>query len=245
MTTASPGVIACSSRTSTTRATRSTSARSPRRCAPSTRRSTPPASSCRSTAPTSRRAPRPVPRHAAGGVHAHDRAARRGAQRRDPRHPAGAHAHAPLLGQLRGAAPPRRPARGDPRPSCSQARRRDLLRARQPAARARVARLRGRRAARRQGPRPRRHRLDDELHRAPGPRRRSASCRFAELVGRERVIAEHRLRLRTFAGFAPVFPSIVYAKPAPSRRAPSARARAARPGPAWRQRRAPRAARRP
>ena len=71
----------------------------------------------------------------------------------------------------------------------------DLLRAREPTARARVARLRGRRPAGRQGPRPGRHRLDDELHRAPGPRRRAHRQARAARRARARH-REHRLRLR-------------------------------------------------
>ena len=73
---------------------------------------------------------------------------------------------------------------------------RHLLRGGQSAPRARVARLRDGEAARGQGAHPRRARLHDELHRAPRAGRRSASAATRKLVGRENVIAGHRLRLR-------------------------------------------------
>ena len=229
------------------RATRTTSARSPRRCAPSTRRCTRPGFLLQIDCPdlaVGRHVQ--FPDHAARGVQAHDRAARRGAQRRDPRHPAGGDAHPPLLGQLRGAAQPRRPARGDPADRPARAARADLLRARQPAARARVARLRGRRPARRQGPRPRRHRLDDELHRAPGPRRRAHRPARAARRARARH-REHGLRLRDVRRVrarVPVDRLREARRPRGGRRARE-RGALARPGRAWRRRRAPRAARRP
>ena len=81
------------------------------------------------------------------------------------------HAHPPLLGQLRGSPRPRRPARRHPRHRLRRAAGGDLVRGGQPAPRARVAGLRGRRAPRRQGPHPRGDRLDDELRRAPRARR--------------------------------------------------------------------------
>ena len=69
---------------------------------------------------------------------------RRGAQPRARRRPARAAAHARLLGQLRGAAPLRRPARRHHRHRLRGAAQRRLLRGRQPAARPRVAALRAR-----------------------------------------------------------------------------------------------------
>ena len=71
--------------------------------------------------------------------------------------------------------------------------------------------------------------------------------RLARLVGRERVIAGTDCGFATFAGFAPVFPSIVYAKlGALAEGAERASEELwARPARAWRRRRAPRAARRP
>ena len=52
--------------------------------------------------------------------------------------------------------------------SCSPRGGRDLVRGRQPAPRARVDAVRAHQAARRQGAHPRRHRIQVELHRAPG-----------------------------------------------------------------------------
>ena len=65
-------------------------------------------------------------------------AARRGDQPRDPRHPARGDAHAPLLGQLRGPAPPRRAAARDHRHRLRGTSGGDLVRGGKPAPRARV-----------------------------------------------------------------------------------------------------------
>ena len=64
-------------------------------------------------------APR-LPRAEQRGVPEDRRGQRRGAQSRPARHPGRPDAPAPLLGQLRGAAPPRHPAARDPRASRSR-----------------------------------------------------------------------------------------------------------------------------
>ena len=80
--------------------------------------------------------------------------------------PAGAAAHAPVLGQLRGPAPLRRAARRHHRHRLPGQAARHLARGRQPPPRARMDAVRARQAARRQGADPRRHRVEVELHRA-------------------------------------------------------------------------------
>ena len=73
------------------------------------------------------------------------RAEHRGAQPRHGEHPAGADAHAHLLGQLRGPAPLRRAVRRHRRPRLLRPPEHDRDGGRQPAPRPRVAALRGRR----------------------------------------------------------------------------------------------------
>ena len=140
-----------------------------------------------------------VPRRVAGGLAPHGRRERRGPQRGDARHPRRGHAHPPLLGQLRGAARPRRPARRHPRHRVRRAAVGDLLRGGEPAPRARVAGLRGRLAPGGQGAHPRRHRLDDELRRAPRARRAApaglrASSSAARTWSAARTAASRRWR---------------------------------------------------
>ena len=93
-------------------------------------------------------------------------------------------ADAPVLGQLRGPAPPRRAARRHHRPRLRRQPQRDRVRGRQPAPRARVGDLRGRQAARRQGRDPGRDRVQEQLHRAPGADR--AADRALRAAGRAR-----------------------------------------------------------
>ena len=159
-----------------------------------------------------RRAPRPVPGHAAGGVEAHDRAARRGAQRRDPRHPAGGDAHPPLLGQLRGAAQPRRPARGDPRRSSSAPgprRSPSSSPTRGTSTSGASSRTSTCPTTRSSSPASSTRRRTTSSTRTSSPSASSGSR------GSSGASASSRARdcgFATFAGFAPVFPSIVYAK---------------------------------
>ena len=122
------------------------------------------------------------------------------------------HAHAHLLGQLRGPAPPRRPARaaaaGRDQGEAAGA----AVRGRESAPRARVGRVHATAACR----------TTRSWCRACSARRRttssirssspSASCRFADIVGRERVIAGTDCGFGTFGGFGPVDPDIVYLK---------------------------------
>ena len=79
-----------------------------------------------------------------------------------------------LLGELERAAHQRRRDEGHRRPGAAGARRQLPLRGRQPAPRARVARLGGRRPARGQDDRPRRDQPRHERRRAPRARRRAA-----------------------------------------------------------------------
>ena len=58
--------------------------------------------------------------------------------------------------------------------------------------------------------RPGRDRLDNQLHRAPGARR--PAHRYADLVGREHVIAGVDCGFATFAGAPTVLPAIAWAK---------------------------------
>ena len=90
-------------------------------------------------------APHPVRGSRSRRVPARGAAQHRGAQPRHAQHRPRAAAHARLLGQLRGPAPLRRAASRHRRPRLHRAPGRDRLRGRQPAPRARVADLRGRR----------------------------------------------------------------------------------------------------
>ena len=56
------------------------------------------------------------------------------------------------------------------------------------------------------------HRVDNELRRAPGARRRSSIVQFADLVGRERVHRGHGLRLRHVRRVRARDPGIAYKK---------------------------------
>ena len=96
----------------------------PRRLYPADRRARPRLGPAQSVpAPLRRRIP------------AHRRAQHRGAQPRDRQHPARGDAHAPVLGQLRGPAHPRHPARHDFRRDVAGAAVRAVLRGGQPAPR--------------------------------------------------------------------------------------------------------------
>ena len=158
MSAASPGVMGCFSATITTRATRSTSTPSPTRCAheyeaiaggrhraadrlPGPR---PWAVTSSTRTSTSRSSARTRALHVEVLNHA------------TAQHRARADAHAPVLGQLRRAAPLRRAARRHHRHRVPGAAGRDLVRGRQPAPRARVDGVRDGQAARGQGADPRR-----------------------------------------------------------------------------------------
>ena len=99
---------------------------------------------------------------------------RRGAQSRHPQHRPRRHAHAPVLGQLRGSARPRHRA-GDG--AADRARGSPVggaVRGRQPPPRPRMADLGRRRHPRRQGARARRHHLHVQLRRPSRSRGRAA-----------------------------------------------------------------------
>ena len=71
--------------------------------------------------------------------------------------------------------------------------------------------LRGRAAARREMYRPGHDRLDDQLHRAPGFVAQRIA-RYADVVGRENVIAGVDCGFATFADAPTVLPAIAWAK---------------------------------
>ena len=139
-------------------------------------------------------------------------AARRGAQPRDCQHPARAAAHARVLGQLRGPAPLRRAARRHHRHRVPGAAERDLVRGRQPAPRARVDAC------------SRRVKLPDGKVLIPGVIESKSNFiehpeliaqrigRYANLVGRENVIAGSDCGYGTWVGQAAVDPDVVWAK---------------------------------
>ena len=87
-----------------------------------------------------------------------------------------------------------------------------LGRGRQPAPRARMGRVEGHQAAARQGPAAgRRRHLAPTMSSTP-TWWRSASCRFAEVVGRERVIASTDCGFGTFAGYGKIDPEVSWLK---------------------------------
>ena len=123
------------------------------------------------------------------------RAPRRGAQPRAAQHSRRAAAHAPVLGQLRRAAPLRRAARRRHRHrACRRSRRRS--RSRRPTRGTRTSgSCSSGEAARRQGADPRRDRIEVELHRAPRAGRAAHRALRQPRRPRERD-RRQRLRLR-------------------------------------------------
>ena len=143
---------------------------------------------------------------------AHARRERRGDEPRAARHPAGAAAHARLLGQLRGSAPPRRAVLGHRRHRVrGQAGRRSPSRRRT-------------RATRTSGRCSRTSKLPDGKVLIPGVLESKANFiehpeliaqrieRYAKLVGPENVVAGSDCGYGTWVGQAAVDPDVVWAK---------------------------------
>ena len=130
----------------------------------------------------------------------------------------GSHPHAHLLGQLRRPAHARHPAlQGAARVAQGEA---DgpAHRRREPAARARVGAVQDAQAPGRPGARSRRARHHLRTSSSTPSSSRNASIRYAELVGRERVLAGTDCGFGHFAGFGAVHPVDLLGEDAVARR---------------------------
>ena len=159
--------------TPTTRRRRNISSPSPTRCARNTRRSSTPASCCRSTIRGSSPITCIKPDASIAECRKWARDARRGAQPRAARHPAGENPPPHLLRHQHGAAHPRHGAQAPRRHHPEDQRRRLFVRGGQPAPRARMEGVGERQAAGRQGADPGRDQPFDRAGRASGARRRA------------------------------------------------------------------------
>jgi 5-methyltetrahydropteroyltriglutamate--homocysteine methyltransferase len=139
------------------------------------------------------------------------RDARRGAQPGHAQHPARAAAHAPVLGQLRRAAPLRRGARRRHRHRVQGAAERDRARGREPAPRARMEAVRDGEAAEGKTLIP--GVIESKSNFIEHPELIAQRiARYAKLVGRENVMAGSDCGFGTWVGQAAVDPDVVWAK---------------------------------